>query len=143
TVINYSPYPLTWDESYYLNRIICANQAVYHFSWSRLNECLAHTHKGPIMELVNLPWGPAGGTERGIGLAFVGLALFILMLILLTYRTCLRGGILTSSLLLASVTICLTPFLRASSGAMMTDNLLGWCVALALMLIPLEYCNPS
>src|SRR5205814_5241222 len=118
-------------------------QAVDHFSLSRLNECLVHTHKRPIMELVNLPWGPAGGTERGIGLAFVGLALFILVLILVTYRTCLHGGISPNSLLLAAITIGLTPFLRASSGAMMTDTLLGWCVALGLMLIPLEYCSPS
>jgi hypothetical protein len=45
--------------------------------------------------------------------------------------------------LLAAATICLTPFLRANGGAMMVDMLLGWCVALALMLIPLEYSSPS
>jgi hypothetical protein len=142
-VINYTPYPLAWDESYYLNRVICANQAVYDLSVSRLSECLAHTHKGPIMEVVNLPWGRAGGTERGIGLAFVGLALFIWILILVTYRTCLVSGIPPGSLLLAAVTIGCTPFLRASAGAMMTDTLLGWCVALGLMLIALEYSRPS
>jgi len=143
TVINYTPYPLAWDESYYLNRIICANQAFYDFSLSRLSECLAHTHKGPIMELVNLPWGHAGGTEQGIGLAFVGLALFIWVLILVTYHTCLQCGISPIFLLLSAATIGLTSFLRANAGAMMTDTLLGWCVALALMLIPLEYSSPS
>src|SRR5262249_46885995 len=139
TVINYSRYPLSWDESYYLNRIICTNQAVYHFSWMRLGDCLEHTHKGAIMELVNLPWGPVGGTERGIGLAFVGLAVFIWVLILATYRTCLYCGFPPITLLLAGAAIGLTPFLRANAGAMMTDSMLGWCVALALMLIPLEY----
>ena len=143
TVINYSPYPLPWDESYYLGRIICTNHAVYDFSLSRLKECLSETHKGPIMGLVNLPWGRVGGTERGIGLAFVGLAFFIWILILATYRTCLHSGIPPGSLLLAAATICLTPFLRANAGAMMVDILLGWCIALALMLIPLEYCSPS
>jgi hypothetical protein len=143
TVINYSSYPLAWDESYYLNRIICANQAFYGFSLSRLSECLEHTHKGPIMELVNLPWGRAGGSEQGMGLAFVGLALFIWVLILVTYRICLQCAISPISLLLSAATIGLTPFLRANAGAMMTDTLLGWCVALALMLIPLEYSRPS
>jgi hypothetical protein len=143
TVINYSPYRLTWDESYYLGRVICTNHAVYDFSLSRLNECLAITRKGPIMGLVNLPWGKAGGTDRGIGLAFVGLAIFIWILALTTYLTCVRSGIPPGSLLLAAATICLTPFLRANGGAMMVDMLLGWCVALALLLIPLEYCSPS
>ena len=143
TVINYSPYPLPWDEAYYLNRIICANQAVYHFSLSRLGDCLEHTHKGAIMEVVNLPWGHAGGTERGIGFAFVGLALFIWVLILATYRTCLECGISSFTLLLSAAAIGLTPFLRANANAMMTDTMLGWCVALALMLIPLEYSRPS
>jgi len=142
-VINYSGYSLTWDESYYLGRIICINQAVYDFRLSHLNDCFVHTHKGPIMGLVNLLWGRAGGTERGIGLAFVGLAIFIWILIVATYRTCLQSGISQISLLLAACTICLTPFLRSSGGAMMTDILLGWCIALALMLIPLEYCRPS
>src|SRR5260370_38524122 len=90
TVINYHPYPLPWDESYYLGRIICTNHAVYDFSLSRLSECLATTHKGPIMGLVNLPWGRVGGTEWGIGLAFVGLALFIWILAIATCVTCLR-----------------------------------------------------
>jgi hypothetical protein len=143
TVINYSPYPLPWDESYYLGHIICTNHAVYDFSLSRLNECLAASKKGPIMGLVDLPWGRAGGIYRGIGLAFVGLAFFIWILVLATYRTCMRSGIPPGSLLLAAVTICLTPFLRASGGAMMVDMLLGWCVALGLMLLPLEYCSPS
>jgi hypothetical protein len=143
TVINYSPYSLQWDESYYLGHIVCTNHAVYHFSLFRLSECLAAIKKGPIMGLVNLPWGRVGGTERGIGLAFVGLALFIWILVLATYRTCVRSGIPPGSMLLAAATICLTPFLRTSGGAMMVDMLLGWCVALALMLIPLEYCSPS
>ncbi len=143
TVINYAPYPLAWDESYYLGRVICTNHAVYDFSLYRLNECLATTHKGPIMGLVNLPFGRVGGTELGIGLAFVGLALFIWILVLTTYLTCLRSGIPPGSLLLAAAAICFTPFLRTSSGAMMTDTLLGWSIALALMLIPLEYSRPS
>src|SRR5260370_9644099 len=82
TVINYAPYPLPWDESYYLGRVICTNHAVYDFSLSRLRKCLAETKKGPIMGLVNLPWGRPGGTERGLGLAFVGLAVFIFILLL-------------------------------------------------------------
>ena len=143
TVINYAPYSLQWDESYYLGRIICTNHAVYDLSLSRLNECLAITRKGPIMDLVNLPWGRVGGTYRGIGLAFVGLAVFIWILVLATYRTCIRSGIPPGSLLLAAATIFLTPFFRGSGGAMMVDMVLGWCVALGLMLIPLEYCNPS
>lgn len=141
TVISYSPYPLSWDESYYLGRVICTNQAAYRFSMSALKECLAGTLKGPIMGFVNLPWGPVGGTERGIGLSFIGLTILIWILVVLTYRVCLRGGIPTGPLLLAAVTICLSPLLRASAGAMMTDTLLGWCVALGLLLIPLEYAR--
>jgi len=142
-VINYSPYPLPWDESYYLGRVVCTNHAVYDLSLSELKECLAATHKGPVMGLINLPWGRVGGTYEGIGLAFVGLALFIWILILLTYVICVRAGIQSWPLLLAAAAIGLTPFLRSSSGAMMTDTLLGWSIALALMLIPLEYCRPS
>ncbi len=141
TVINYSPYALAQDESYYLHRMVCVNHAVYDFSLSGLDECLSATHKGPIMEVVNLPWGRAGGTEKGIGLAFVSLTIFIWVLALTTYVICLRAGIQPGTLLLAAAAICFTPFLRTSSGAMMTDMLLGWCVALALMSIPVEYSN--
>ena len=54
TVINYRPYSLGWDEAYYLNRIICTNQAVYHLSLSRLDDCLAcseeHVQARPIQK---------------------------------------------------------------------------------------------
>jgi hypothetical protein len=143
TVISYSPYQLSWDESYYLGQAICANQAVYAFNATHLSGCMDESFKGPIMQVINLPWGKAGGTELGIGLAFVGLALVIWILVLSTYLACRLIGIPPTSLLLAGATIALTPFLRSSAGAMMTDTLLGWCIALALMLIPLEYCRPS
>ncbi len=143
TVINYSPYNLAWDEAYYLHRAICMNHAVYDLSLARITECLAGTHKGPIIELVDLPWGRTGGTDWGMGLAFVGLALFIWIMVLATYLTCLRGRIPPTSLLLGAGCICLTPLLRESGGALMTDMLLAWCIALALMLIPLEYNEPQ
>ena len=143
TVINYTPYPLAWDESYYLHRIICMNRAVYDLNWSRVTECLAGMHKAPIVGLINLPWGRAGGTDWGIGLAFVGLALFIWIMVLATYLTCMRGGIPPTSLLLGAASIYLTPFLRLTGGDMMTDMLLAWCITLALMLIPLEYNDPQ
>jgi hypothetical protein len=56
---------------------------------------------------------------------------------------CIRGGIPAASLMLGAAAICLTPFLRLTAGAMMTDTLLGWSVALSLMLIPLEYNQPQ
>jgi hypothetical protein len=143
TVVNYSPYGLSWDPAYYLHNAICMNHAVYSFSLSRVAECLSHTAKGPIMELVTLPWGRTGGTYWGIGLAFAALALFIWIMVLATYLTCLRGRIPPVSLLLAAGCICLTPLLRESGGAMMTDMLLAWCIALALMLIPLEFNEPQ
>lgn len=143
TVINYAPYRLAWDEAYYLNRAICMNHAFYDFSLSQVNQCLAHTHKGPIIELVNLPWGRAGGSNWGIGLAFVGLALLIWLVVLATYLACVRSCIPPSCLLLAAASICLTPFLRITGGAMMVDTLLGWCIALTLLLIPLEYNDPE
>ena len=143
TVINYAPYRLAWDEAYYLHRAICMSHPFYDFSMSRVNECLAHTHKGPIIELVNFPWGRAGGTNWGIGLAFVGLALLISLVVLTTYLTCVRSSIPRSCLLLGAASIGLTPFLRLTGGAMMVDILLGWCIALTLLLIPLEYNDPQ
>jgi hypothetical protein len=143
TVINYTPYPLAWDEAYYLHRAVCMNHAFYDFSLSQVTECLAGTHKGPIMALVSLPWGKVGGTYGGVGLAFVTLGLFVWTLALAAYLTCMRGGIPITSLLLGAATICLTPFLRLTAGDMMTDALLGWSVALGLMLIPLEYNRPQ
>jgi hypothetical protein len=143
TVINYSPQPLAWDEAYYLHRAICMNHAAYSFRWSRVTECLASTHKGPVIELIDLPWGRVGGTDWGVGLAFVALALFVWLLVLTTYLTCLGGGIPPMSLLLAAGTVCLTPFLRQTGGDMMTDTLLGWTAASALVLIPFEYNRPQ
>jgi hypothetical protein len=141
TVINYRPYQLAWDEAYYLGRIICVNQAVYSSSWSHFSECMANTKKGPILTVVNLPWGRTGGEEHGIGLAFVGLALLVWAVVLTTYGISLKGGISRPALLLAALAIASTPLLRKTAGAMMTDTLLGWSVALALMLIPLEYSS--
>ncbi len=116
TVINYTPYRLAWDESFYLNRAVCMNHAVYDFSLSRVDECLAHAAKGPIMVLIDLPWGRAGGSDWGVGLAFVGLALFIWIFALATFLTCMRCGTPSTCLLLAAAAICLTPFLRLNSG---------------------------
>jgi hypothetical protein len=141
TVVNYRPCQLAWDEAYYLGRIICVNQAFYSPSWSHFSECMANTKKGPILTVVNLPWGRTGGEEHGIGLAFVGLALLVWTVVLTTYGISLRGGISLPALLLAALAIASTPLLRKTAGAMMTDTLLGWSVALALMLIPLEYSS--
>ncbi len=143
TIINYTPYGLSWDPAYYLHNAVCMNHAVYDFSLTRVAECLSKTSKGPIMELFSLPWGRTGGTFWGIGLAFVGLALFIWIMVLATYLTCMRGGIPITPLLLGAASIYLTPFLRVTGGGMMTDMLLAWCIALALMLIPLEYNDPQ
>src|SRR5579862_3074813 len=143
TVISYAPYGLSWDPAYYLHNAVCLNHAVYDFSLSRMAECLTNTTKGPIMDLFTLPWGRTGGTIWGVGLAFVGLAFFTWILVLVTYLTCVRAGIPQTSVLTAGASICLTPFLRLNAGAMMTDTLLGWCVALGLMLIPLEYSDPQ
>jgi hypothetical protein len=143
TVISYASYGLSWDPAYYLHNAVCMNHAVYDFSWSRVAECLSNTSKGPIMDLFTLPWGRTGGTFWGIGLAFVGLALFIWILLLITYLTCVRARVPPTSLLIAGASICLTPFLRLNGGAMMTDTLLGWSIALGLMLIPLEYSDPQ
>jgi hypothetical protein len=125
TIINYAPYPLSWDEAYYLHRAVCMNQAVYSLSWSRVTDCLAGTHKGPIVELLGLPWGSVGGTYGGVGLTFVALGLFVWILALLTYLVCIRGGIPVASLLLGAAAIGLTPSLRLTAGAMMTETLLG------------------
>lgn len=141
TVINYRPYQLAWDEAYYLGRIICVNQAVYSSSGSHFSECMANTKKGPILTLVNLPWGRTGGEERGIGLAFVGLAALVWAVVLITYGMSLSSGMSPPTLLLAALAIASTPLLRKTAGAMMTDTLLGWSVAVALMLIPLEYSS--
>jgi hypothetical protein len=139
TVINYSHYGLSWDPAYYLHNAVCMNHAIYHFGLQRISECLSSTAKGPIMEFITLPWGSQGGSYEGIGLAFVGLALFIWLMVMATYLVCMRGGVPRITLLLAAISMCLIPFLKLTAGDMMTDTLLGWTVALALMLIPLEY----
>jgi len=95
------------------------------------------------MEFITLPWGRTGGSYGGIGLAFVGLALVIWLMVMATYLVCMRGGVPRITLLLAAISICLIPFLKLTAGDMMTDTLLGWTVALALMLIPLEYNCPQ
>jgi hypothetical protein len=109
----------------------------------RISECLANTAKGPIMDFIILPWGRTGGSYKGIGLAFVGLALLIWLMVIGTYLVCMRCGIPRITLLLAAISICLIPFLKLTAGDLMTDTLLGWTVALALMLIPLEYNCPQ
>ena len=99
TVINYAPYGLSWDPAYYLHNALCMNHAVYDFSLSGVTKCLSITAKGPIMELLGLPWGRVGGTYWGVGLAFVALGLFVWTQALATYLTCIRSGIPLISLL--------------------------------------------
>src|SRR5438309_11188272 len=76
-ILSYTPYKIYWDEAYYAHRVVCMNREFYSLNLKGMETCLAGTHKGPAIELVGLPWGPAGSTESGVGLALVGLALFI------------------------------------------------------------------
>jgi hypothetical protein len=143
TIINYSPYGLAWDQAYHLHRAVCMNHAVYDLSYSQVTDCLARTHKDPITGLIALPWGRVGSTYWGVRLAFVALGIFVWILALATYATASRAAMSGWPLLLGAATICFTPFLRLTAGDMMTDTLLGWTVALGLMLIPLEYNRPQ
>lgn len=139
SIYSYAPYTLRWDEAFYAHRILCMNREFYNFSVSGMANCLASTHKAPAIQLVGLPWGPAGATETGIGLALVGLALVNCILALLTYRVGLRAGIPPWCLALGGACIGLTPLVREHGGALGTDLMVGWCSALALMLIALEF----
>jgi len=143
TIINYQPYPIQWDEAYYATRIACMNHAVYGGGVRDIVDCLAGAHKGPIMEVLSLPWGPVGGGEAGIGLAFVSLAVLLWLLAWATYATQIRSGAPAWGLVLAAACICATPFTRAASGSLMTDMLVGWSTALSLAFIPLEYAEPQ
>jgi len=138
-ILSYSPYTIMWDEAFYAHRIVCMNRELYSLSLQGMAGCLAGAHKAPIIQLVGLPWGRAGSTEAGIGLAFVGLAFLNFALALLTYRVCVRACIAPWCLTLAGAGIGLAPLVRESGGSLMTDVLVAWCSALSVMLIALEF----
>lgn len=138
-IYSYAPYTLRWDDAFYAHRIVCMNREFYNFNVSGMADCLTGAHKSPAIQLVGLPFGPAGATETGIGLAFVGLALFNCALALLTYRVGVRAGIAPWSLALAAACIGLTPLVRENGGALGTDVMVAWCSALTVMLIALEF----
>jgi hypothetical protein len=139
SILSYKPYVLMWDEAYYAHRIACMNREFYGFNVRGMANCLAGTHKSPAIELVGLLWGPAGATETGIGLSFVGLALLILVFVLVTYGTCIRAGFAPWHVALAGAVIGLAPLVRENGGALMTDILVAWCSALTVLLIALEF----
>ena len=138
-ILSYSPYTIMWDEAFYAHRIVCMNREFYSLSLQGMAGCLAGAHKAPIIQLVGLPWGRAGSTEAGIGLAFVGLAFLNFALALLAYRVCVRAGIAPWCLALAGAGIGMAPLVRENGGALMTDVLVAWCAALSVMLIALEF----
>src|SRR5260370_12527372 len=108
-ILSYTPYKLYWDEAYYAHRVVCMNREFYALNLKGVESCLAGTHKGPSIELVCLPWGPAGRTESGVCFALVGLAIFIYVLVLMTYWVSLRAAVAPSSLSLAKRAIRVTP----------------------------------
>jgi hypothetical protein len=142
-ILSYAPFALHWDEAYYAHRVICMSREFQSMSLAGMAGCLAGSHKGPAIELVGLPWGRAGATESGIGLALVGLGFLNYLLALTTFGVAIRAGLTPWSLALAGFCIGLTPNVRVSAGALMTDILVAWCTALTLVLIALEARVPD
>jgi hypothetical protein len=139
SILSYKPLALDWDGAFYAHRAVCMNREFYHFNVKGMANCLAATHKGPAIDLAGLPWGPAGSTESGIGLALVGLAMMNFALAWATYWVALTSGIAPWCLALSGAAIGLAPVVQESGGALMTDALVAWCSTLALMLGALEY----
>jgi hypothetical protein len=69
----------------------------------------------------------------------VGLAIFIYVLVLLTYWVSLRARVSLWCLALAGAGIGLTPLVCQMAASSNTDALVAWCSAPTIMIVSLEF----
>ena len=138
SVVDYGRYQGAWDDFYFFHRAVCMNHAVYDLDWTSFLGCFSSLNKSPILAFMAVPWGPLGGTELGVGLSMVSLALTLWLVVFVTYGVCRKIGLSPLATILGAACIFLNPFITGYGGAFLSDILLSWVVLLTVLLIPLE-----
>ncbi len=93
SVVDYGRYQGAWDDLYFFHRAVCMNHAVYDLDWTSFLDCFSILAKSPILAFMAVPWGPLGGTELGVGLSMVSLALTLWLVVFVTYGVCRKIGL--------------------------------------------------
>lgn len=138
SVVNYTPYPMAWDDVYFLHRAACFHDAVYRLDLRGMAECYSILSKSPVMTFFMLPWGPAASGEPGVPLALLSLAILIWIFVVLIYRAAVASGASVWALTAAAMAVWLNPFIGMYGGSFLSDMLVSWCTLLLVLLIPLE-----
>ena len=138
SIVNYTPYRLAWDDTYFLHRAVCLHQAVYRLDVAGMVECYSILSKSPILTFMTLPWGSAASGEAAISLALIALAIMIWILVLVIYRVAISAGAAIWALPIAGLAVWLNPLLAIYGGSFLSDILVAWCATLLLLLVPLE-----
>jgi hypothetical protein len=138
SIVNYTPYYLAWDDTYFFHRAVCFHDAVYRLDVAGMADCYSLVSKSPILTFTTLPWGPAASGEGLISMAMIALAIFIWIFVVVVYCVAVSAGAAVWPLLVAGLAVWFNPFLKGYGGFFISDILLAWCTALLLLLIPLE-----
>jgi hypothetical protein len=138
SIISTQEYLPAWDDQYLLHRAICVHNSFEVHSFWRFCDCYSILTKSPLMTLLTIPWGTAGGTDLGIGLSLVSLGVLIWILSIVSFYLLVRLRIQPVIILLAGASIFLNPFLGGYGGSYLADILVSWAITVAFLLIPME-----
>lgn len=132
---------IAWDDTYMLHRAACVNAALHGEGLSGMRSCLAHVSKSPVMSLLLLPWGALTGWPQLLGLANVSLAILNLGMVIALMMVLAASKVPAWSILLAAVSVCLSPLMVSYRGAYLSDFSMALAVA-GLMALTIHEQQP-
>jgi len=144
TIVSYSSYSFSWDDSDYLTRSIAVNKAFWSGDRPGLRKELHNNFRPPAMTLLGLPWGRFA-PEDAAGKCFVTLAVCTSFFAACCLFLLLRIGLEPLYLITASVCAfaSLGPYPAGAHAhyvatGFMADSLFAWNAFAATLLIPYE-----
>jgi hypothetical protein len=138
TILSYGTYSMAWDDLYFFHRTVSLNRAIWSLDGRQFVETFSILMKSPVMALMAAPWGPAGTSEKVIGLSLVSLAGCTWLVALVCIYLMARMGCGKILLVVAGASLAANPVLTGYAGAFLVDGLLSWVVLLTLLLGPYE-----
>ncbi len=141
-VVAPAPWPVGWDDAFYLHRAACVTHALFQPALMGFNDCLSLMVKAPLMAWLAWPWGPQAATASGIGLPFVSLAVVTFGVVIALAEVMLWLAIPRVLILLVFAGLTVNGLLAVVAGAYEGDTLVSLLVPLLGLMVPLEHRCP-
>lgn len=133
----------SWDDTFFLHNGLCVARSFWEANLKGVDICMAQIAKSPIMAMLLIPAGPAGGRIESLSVAPFILSLTIAALILVLHYFLRLAKVPFIAIFVAACFAITTSSIWSSGAPFMVDGLLAIVVACTVALVFVEYENAT